>query len=116
MEEYEVKPGAQWSKNLIPTLNTIFSKLSEKIDGVNINIEAVKLELIEKIDNIQKTADNALKIANENKRCTEEMKEEIKKELRKEFKKYFHKNYCENLESENVNLKGRRIKTISSKC
>ena len=64
---------------------------------------------MKKIDNIRKTTDNALKIANENKRCTEEMKEEIKKELREEFKEDFHKmkNYCENLESENVNLKGR---------
>jgi len=108
MTDYTLNDKVQWGKNLIPTLNAIFNKLSEKlddinttinnrIDDVNANIKATKDELLEKIVIVQKTADLALKKAEESKKLSEEL--ELK------FDKIDF--YCENLKTENTRLKGQ---------
>ena len=76
-------------------MNNIFSKLSEKIDSVNESINVIKDDLINKIDNTQKTAESALQIAKEIKEVTEGLKEEF-------TKVQYH---CENLKAENFRLK-----------
>ena len=78
-------------ENLIPTLNNIFSKLSKKIDSVNESINVIKFDLINKIDNAQKTAESALQIAKDT------------KGLKEEFTKVQY--HCENLKAENFRLK-----------
>ena len=64
---------------------------------MNENINAIREDLISKADYAQKTADNALNIATDAKRISEEYKEK--------FEKIEH--YCGNLEAENIKLKGR---------
>ena len=78
MAEYELKSGVQWGKS-IPSLNEIFNKLAEKIDDVNENINAIREDLISKAEYAQKTADNALNIAMDAKRISEEYKEKFEK-------------------------------------
>ena len=95
MSIYELKPSTQWGKNLIPTLNNIFNKLSDKIDDVNTNIIDIKNDLILKLETAQNTANTALKIAEESKAISLDLKEEMNKIL----------NYCETLKTENINLK-----------
>ena len=91
MSDFEVNATAQWGKGLIPTLNNIFSKLGDKIDGVNENILDIKSELITKVGHAQDTADCALQIA---------------KDLTEKFNEEFHKMkyYCDTLKTENVRL------------
>ena len=95
MSVYELKPSTQWGKNLIPTLNNIFNKLSDKIDDVNTNIIDIKNDLILKLETAQNTANTALKIAEESKAISLDLKEEMNKIV----------NYCETLKTENINLK-----------
>ena len=92
MSEIELKSSAQWGKSLIPALNGIFNKLSDKIDLVNLNISDMKKELMETIGTAQKTADSALRIANE-------LKDYVKEEFQKVHFQY------ENLKSENERLR-----------
>ena len=96
MSKYEVQAGAQWGKS-IPTLNQIFNKLSEQIEGVNDNINSTREDLMKKLDYAQKTADNALTIATDARRKSEELQEKCEK----------IEHYCENLETENNTLKKR---------
>ena len=96
MSKYEVKVGAQWGKS-IPTLNEIFDKLSEKIDGVNANINSIRDDIMKKLEHAQKTADIAMNIATDAKRISEEYKTK--------YEKIEH--YCDDLEVENDKLKGR---------
>ena len=63
MSVYELKPSTQWWKNLIPTLNNIFNKLSDKIDNINTNIIDIKNNLILKLETAQNTTNTTLKIA-----------------------------------------------------
>ena len=100
MSELELGAGVQWGKTMIPIFNDIFQKLSTKIDGietkidsVNSNIDTIRNEIFSKVEAVQKTADAALKIA-----------EETKKEMKKEISKVM--NYCDTLKSENTRLKG----------
>ena len=95
MSVYELKPSTQWGENLIPTRNNIFNKLSEKIDDVKTNIIDIKNDLILKLETVQNTAKTALKIAEESKAISFDLKEEMNKIL----------NYCETLKTENINLK-----------
>ena len=76
MSDIELKTSAQWGKSLIPTLNSIFNKLSDKIDLVNVNISDMKKEWMETVGTAQKTADRELKIAHE-------LKDYVKEEFQK---------------------------------
>ena len=91
MSDCELKSSAQWGENLIPTLNNIFIKLSEKIDSVNESINAIKDDLINKIDNAQKTAET----------------NEVAEGLKEEFNQVRY--HCENLKAENLRLKNTII-------
>ena len=79
MSVYELKPSTQWGENLIPTLNNIFNKLSDKIDDVNTNIIHIKNDLILKLEIAQNTANTALKIAEESKAISLDLEEEMNK-------------------------------------
>ena len=61
--DYALKPSTPWGKHLIPTLNNIFNKLSDKIDDVNTKIIHIKNDLILKVEIAHNTSDTALKIA-----------------------------------------------------
>ena len=93
MSECEINIGAQWGKNLIPTLNTIFNQLCEKIDTINTNFNTMMM----RVENAQKTAETALKVANESKKMAENLKEEMDK-IRFDN---------ESIQSENIRLKQR---------
>ena len=92
MSVYELKPSTQWGENLIPTRNNIFNKLSEKIYDVNTNIIHIKNDLILKLETAQNTAKTALKIAEESKAISLDLKEEMN-------------TIVKTLKTENINLK-----------
>ena len=108
MLECEISSEAQWGRKLIPTLNSIFKTLCEKIDSgntninakfdeINNNIKTIKDDLIAKIENAQRTADTALKTANESRKLAENVKEEMCK-VQFDY---------ENLKFENIRLQHR---------
>ena len=63
-------------KTLIDNLNDIFSGIIENITG---QLETLKLEIVAKVDAVQKTATDALTLAQENQKKIEQFKTEIDK-------------------------------------
>lgn len=94
---------SEWGKVLITDLAKRFIKLGEKIDGVkddiNDNTNTKFEQLKSEIDNISTTANDALKLAKENKTELEKLRSEVKEEM--DFLKFT----CEKLTSENTKLK-----------
>ena len=61
---------------MIDNLNNIFSGIIQNITG---QLETLKLEIVAKVDAVQKTANDALTLAQENQKKIDEFKTEIDK-------------------------------------
>ena len=67
--EYPNKTS-EWGKTLIDNLNDIFSGIIQNITG---QLEALKLEIVAKVDGVQKTATDALTLAQDNQQKIDEL-------------------------------------------
>ena len=73
--EYPNKTS-EWGKTLIDNLNDIFSGIIQNITG---QLEALKLEIVAKVDAVQKTATDALTLAQDNQKKIDELTTETNK-------------------------------------